>query len=54
MFKELSQLKELTALNLCYTEITDTGLKDLGQLTNLTTLYLCGTKITDTGVKDLN
>jgi len=49
----LAELKNLTALDLSFTPITDAGLKELASLNNLTTLYLYGTQVTDAGLKEL-
>jgi hypothetical protein len=51
--KELSNLRNLTTLNLSRTNVTDAGLKELANLKNLTTLYLHETKVTNVGMKEL-
>src|SRR5436190_11391935 len=46
-------LKNLEALDLAYTDMTDTGLMELKGLTNLKTLFLIATRVSDRGLKAL-
>jgi hypothetical protein len=45
--------KQLTALDLSYTVVSDAGLKELQGLQQLTTLNLYLTAVTDAGLKEL-
>ena len=51
--ERLKDLKNLTSLNLCSTQVTDEGLKELKDLKNLISLNLSETKVTDAGLKEL-
>lgn len=51
--KELARFKNLTSLNLWYTEVTDAGVRELASLKNLTKINLIGTKATNAGVKEI-
>ena len=52
--KELAALKNLVALNLSGTRVTDAEMKELAALRNLRILYLFGsTNLTDDGVEQL-
>jgi hypothetical protein len=51
--QDLTTLKNLSALDLAYTVLTDEGIKDLATLKNLNALDLSGTKVTEVGVKEL-
>ncbi len=51
--KELAGLKNLAALRLDGTQVTDAGLKELAALNNLAALDLRRTKVTDAGLKEL-
>jgi hypothetical protein len=51
--KELKRLKQLQALFLADTQVTDVGVKDLKELKQLQFLRLGGTKVTDAGIADL-
>ena len=53
LLKELAKLKGLEDLELCNTEVTDTGLKLLRGLTNVKYLDLRGTKVTGAGLGEL-
>jgi hypothetical protein len=52
--KELSELKNMTWLDLRDTQITDAGLTELVGLKNLTRLLLQGTRVTDAGIAVLH
>jgi internalin A len=49
----LRRFKDLTALGLRFTRVTDVGLKEVREHKNLTVLNLSAPKITDTGLKEL-
>jgi hypothetical protein len=51
--KELTVLKNLTALSLWRTPVTGAGLKDLAPLKKLVLLDLANTEVTDAGLKEL-
>ena len=49
----LASLKELTRLDLQYTQVTDAGLAQLQALPKLAQVYTNGSKVTDAGIKQL-
>ena len=49
----MAGLKNLQALDLGRTKVTDAGLKELAGLKSLHALYLDGTQVTDAGLKKL-
>src|SRR5258705_372483 len=51
--KELAKLKNLTAINLSDTKVTDAGFKELAPLKNLTRLGVNPATVTDAGLKTL-
>lgn len=53
ILKHLGRHKNLTTLDLSFTEVTDEGLEHLAGLTNLTSLNLCYTKVSDAGLEHL-
>jgi hypothetical protein len=51
--KELADLKNLRALLLQYTQVTDAALSDLATLKSLQILNLEGTKVTDADLREI-
>ena len=51
--KEITDLKNLSALDLNLADITDLGIKELSRLKQLRKLDLTYTKVTDSGLKQL-
>ena len=49
----LEKLPDFSALHLCRTRVTDTGLMHLKGLTNLRIVDLRGTNVTNAGAKEL-
>jgi hypothetical protein len=53
LLKELNELKNLTCLDLSFTNLNNAGLKELKDLKNLRWLYLAKTNVSDEGLKEL-
>src|SRR4051794_21169131 len=51
--RELAVFRNLTHLNLGFTNLTDAGVKELTVLKNLTELSLQGSMVTEAGLKEL-
>ena len=51
--RELAGLKNLSTLDLAWTNVTDAGMKELAALKNLSTLDLSATKVTGAGMREL-
>lgn len=53
LLKQLTDLNNLTVLDLSRTDVTDAGLKTIASLKNLTTLDLAWTRVSEGGLKEL-